>query len=263
MLRPGKNKAIKLPPVRPNAGIEAAYRKALTRLVDEMHKSLLYWLSAAYRANAPEMASDESPAKALQAAMKKLADRWQRNFDRAAPALGKYFATSMAERTDGALASILKKNGMTVQFKMTPEANDVMQASIGEQVGLIKSIASEHLTDIEGLVMRSVSAGRDLATLSKDIEAAYGVTKRRAALIARDQNNKATAAMTRVRQEGLGITEAVWMHSHGGKHPRKSHLAADGKTYKIKEGMYLDGKWVWPGTEINCRCVSRSIIPGL
>lgn len=67
----------------------------------------------------------------------------------------------------------------------------------------------------------------------------------------------------RVRQEGLGITEAIWMHSHGGKHPRPSHVAADGKRYTISEGMYLDGVWAWQRREPKCRCVSRSVIPGL
>ncbi|WP_257785984.1 hypothetical protein [Burkholderia ubonensis] len=41
------------------------------------------------------------------------------------------------------------------------------------------------------------------------------MTKRRAAFIAHNQNSKATATITRVRQEGLGITEAIWLHSHG------------------------------------------------
>nr|WP_277347156.1 phage minor head protein [Collimonas pratensis] len=134
---------------------------------------------------------------------------------------------------------------------------------MSEQVGLIKSIASQHLTEVQGLVMRSVADGRDLGTLAKGLEDRYGITKRRAALIARDQNNKATATITRVRQDSLGITEAVWMHSHAGKHPRPSHVAANGKRYTIKEGMYLDGVWTWPGREIGCRCISKSVIPGL
>ena len=157
----------------------------------------------------------------------------------------------------------LKKAGFAIEFKMTATANDVMQAIIGEQVGLIKSIASQHLSEVEGLVMRSVSQGRDLKTLSDELQERYGVTKRRAALIARDQNNKATASMNRVRQEELGITEAIWLHSHAGKEPRPSHMAANGKRYNLSEGMKLDGKYTWPGVEINCRCVSRSVIPGL
>jgi hypothetical protein len=44
--------------VRPNAGIEAAYRKKLVALITEMDNSVQYWLRAAYRANEPVMAQD-------------------------------------------------------------------------------------------------------------------------------------------------------------------------------------------------------------
>lgn len=258
---PSKN-PLTLDAVRPNAGLQVEYRKKLEALIQEMHESMLYWLSAAYKANEPEMAQDESPAASLRASMRKLSRRWNRNFDKGAQKLARYFAKSAADRADDSLGDKLKKMGFSVEFKMTAAANDVMQATIGEQVGLIKSIAQQHLSEVEGLVMRSVSQGRKLDELTKELQERYGVTKRRAALIARDQNNKATASITRVRQQELGITEAVWLHSHGGKHPRPSHVAANGKRYDIAKGMYLDGKWVWPGTEINCRCVSKSIIPG-
>jgi SPP1 gp7 family putative phage head morphogenesis protein len=154
---------------------------------------------------------------------------------------------------------------MAVRFKMTEAARDVMSATIAEQVGLIKSIPAEHLTDVQGIVMRGVQVGRDLGTVSRDLQHQFGVTKRRAATIARDQNNKATASITRVRQQELGIIEAEWLHSAGGKQPRPTHVANSGKRYLIADG-WLDpalNRRIWPGTEINCRCVSKSVIPGL
>lgn len=256
-------KPIVLGPAHPNQGLEAAYRKRLDVLVEAMNRSLLYWLTAAYRANEPEMAADASPAATLRAAMGKLSRYWQKRFDDAAPELARYFAENAFKRADGSLQAVLKRAGFTVDFKLTREANDVLQATLGENVGLIKSIASEHLTQVEGLVMRSISAGRDLSTLSAELHERFGVTKRRAALIARDQNNKCTATITRVRQQSLGITHAKWLHSHGGREPRKSHQDADGKIYDITKGMLIDGEYIWPGQLINCRCVARSVIPGL
>jgi uncharacterized protein with gpF-like domain len=99
--------------------------------------------------------------------------------------------------------------------------------------------------------------------LSDQLRIRYGMTKRRAALIARDQNNKATAQLVRVRQKGIGANQAMWVHSHGGKVPRPSHVkaGADKLIYEIDKGAYLDGEWVWPGTAINCRCVSKTVIP--
>src|SRR5579871_956066 len=63
--------------VRPSEGLAVAYQRKLERLVDDLHGSLLWWLRSAYRANAPEMAADASPARELQDTMRRLARRWQ------------------------------------------------------------------------------------------------------------------------------------------------------------------------------------------
>lgn len=268
-LRPRIAKPKTLKPVRPNVGIQAAYQRRLDRLVDAMHRSLIYWLAAAYRAKPPELAQDDdgpaagkSSAMHLRDQMRTLGARWQRQFDQAAPELAKYFATEVMERTDAALATILRDGGISVRFQMTAAANDAFQATIGENIALIKSISSQHLTQVQGEVMRSVQTGRDLGPLAKRLEEQYGVTKKRAAFIARSQNNIATATITRVRQEQLGITKAIWVHSSAGKHPRPEHVAADGKEYDVSKGMFLEGVWTWPGREPNCRCISRPIIEG-
>ena len=261
-----KSNAKTLRPVHPNAGIEARYRKRLLALVEEMNNSFAYWLKAAYRANPPVMAQDRNPAQELRATIRRLALRWQRNFDEAAPKLADWFAQSIYRRSDGAMRSILRDGGFSVKFKMTPAMKDVMDATIAEQVSLIKSIPQAYLTQVEGMVMRSVQAGRDLGPLAKDLQHQFGVTKRRAATIARDQNNKATASMTRVRQVQVGITEAIWVHSGGGKHPRPTHVRAgrDKQRYKVAEGWFdpAVGKNIFPGELINCRCVSKPVIPG-
>jgi SPP1 gp7 family putative phage head morphogenesis protein len=251
-----------LRPVHPNAGIEAQYRKKLKALIAAMQASIVNRLTAVYKNNEPLIAKDSMPADELQKAITQMADEWQARFDEGSHRLAEWFAQKTKNYADGTLHNILRDAGFTVEFRMTETMQDAYSAVIHEQVGLIKSIAAEHLQEVQGLVMRSVQQGRNLGELSAELQKRYGVTKRRAALIARDQNNKATAIITRVRQKNLGITHAVWKHSHAGKHPRPSHLAADGEVYEIDKGMYLDSKWVWPGTEIMCRCVSKPIIQG-
>lgn len=251
-----------LRPVMPNVGIEAEYRRRLKRLVADMQRSIVYWLSSSYKNNEPQLAQDDLPANALQDTMDKLAKQWQAKFDKGAEKLGRWFAKKTKNYSDGALKKILADAGFSVQFKMTDTVRDAYDAVIHEQVGLIKSIASEHLQEVQGLVMRSVQHGRDLGPLAKELQKRYGITKRRAALIARDQNNKATSVITRARHQELGIKQARWRHSHGGKHPRPSHLQADGEIYDVSKGMYIDGEWIFPGEKINCRCTAQPIIPG-
>lgn len=254
-------------PVRPSAALAAAYRKRLTRLVDEMARSVAHWVAAAYRANEPELlAQDESPARGLSETVRRLRSRWERRFTRLSSDLARYFATSALKRTDAGLKASLKRGGLTVQLKLTRPLNDVLQASIAENVSLIRSIPAQYFTQVEGAVMRSVQAGRDLASLSNELQRQHGVTKRRAALIARDQNNKATATLTHARYRDLGITHARWLHSAGGKEPRPTHLKAsrEGTVYKISEGWYDPDpavkQHVWPGTLINCRCVAVPVL---
>lgn len=257
---------IVLAPVRPNLGIEVEYRKKLYALIDAMARSAEYWIAAAYRKNEPVLAQDETPAETLRKQVDKLKRQWFKRFDEASDDLAKWFAQSAAQRSSASLKSILKRGGFTVELKLTSAVRDVVQASVAENVALIKSIPQNYFTQIEGSVMRSVTAGRDLAQLTDELQQHYGVTRRRAALIARDQNNKATAAVTRARQQDAGIKEAIWVHSGGGKHPRKSHLKAgrDRVRYQVAEGWFDPEvqKRIWPGELINCRCVARAVVKG-
>lgn len=259
----GKRKV--LAPVRPNVGLQAEYQRRLDTLIAEMHRSVLFWLRAAYRRNPPELAADASPASDLEAEMQDLGWQWQSRFDDMAPELGRWFAASAATRSDATMRAILGRAGWTVRFRPTRAWNDVRQATIKANVELIKSIPSQCLTQVQGAVMRSVQTGRDLGSLTKELQEQFGVTFRRAALISRSQNEMATSAITRMRQQELGITTAVWQHSSAGREPRPSHLANNGKTYEIAKGWFDPEvkEFIWPGQLLNCRCSSRPVIEGL
>lgn len=269
--------------IHANKGVEVAYRKELERLVSEMSKSTEYWIEAAYKANPPsmevEMAEDarigkkskvsqewaslRSPSARMRKPMKELADRWIKRFDDMSASIAEKFAVSGMKHTDASFKAALKDAGWTVDFKMTPVMRDAMNATIQENISLIKSIAPEYFLEVEGIVMRGFTAGRDLNYISTELQKRYGITSRRAALISRDQANKATATITQARRVDLGLYEAIWMHSGAGKHPRPSHLKAgrDKLKFDIRQGAYLDGKWVLPGQEINCRCSSKTVLP--
>lgn len=253
--------------VHANRGIEAKYRKALQKLIAEMHGSVEYWLTAAYRKEPPRMAAlveqaqDASPAQRIRKVLDELARRWTDRFNDYAPKLAEAYLKGMFKASDSAFRQALKEAGWAVDFKMTPAMRDAFQASLAENVGLIKSIPEKYLQQVEGVVMRSYSAGRDLATMVKDLKQLYPAASHRAELIARDQSNKANAVVNRARQMELGITEAIWMHSHAGKNPRLDHVAANGKRYKIAEGCKISGEFIQPGEEINCRCTSRPVLP--
>ena len=228
-----------------------------------MQKSVVYWLTANYKASGAAVAMDASPAVFMRDAVRKLAKRWTKQFDGIAQRLAERFSEDTMKNSDVSLRNALDAAGLTVEFKMTAPMNNALQATIAENVGLIRSIPEKYFTEVEGMVMRSVARGRDLKTITDELQNRYGITRRRAALIARDQNNKATSVMQAARQQSLGITEGIWRHSHAGKEPRPSHVKVDGQKFDLSKGLYLDGKWTMPGEEINCRCTWSPVIPGM
>ena len=115
--------------------------------------------------------------------------------------------------------------------------------------------------------MRAVQVGGDLGPLAQKLQHQYGVTRRRAAFIARDQNRKAFAVIERARYLELGVEQAIWRHSAGGKTPRPSHVKAgrEGVIYDVAKGWFDPDvkEFIQPGQLPNCRCFARAILPGL
>jgi SPP1 gp7 family putative phage head morphogenesis protein len=167
--------------------------------------------------------------------------------------------------TETAMRDSLKQAGFTVKFRPTREAREAFRAVLSENVGLIKSIQQQYLTGVQTRVWQSVGRGADMATLSRKLQDEYGSTTKRAALIARDQNAKAKATIENTRRAELGIRQAIWQHSAGGREPRPSHVDMHGKVFDLAKGMYdpEEKEFILPGTLINCRCTSRAILPGL
>lgn len=251
--------------VHANKGVELAYKRALDTLITEMSNSFEYWLSAAYKANPPrmEVAMDALPSAELSKKIRELSRRWIKKFDDMSTAIATKFTQAGRKATDSSFQQSLKDAGWAVDFQITPVMRDAMNATIAENVSLIKSIPRQYATEVEGIVMRGFTRGRDLASISEELQRRYGVTKNRAALISRDQSNKLTATVTQARRVELGLFKAIWVHSGGGREPRHSHVKAgqDKREFDVREGCLIDGQKILPGELINCRCSSRTVLP--
>jgi hypothetical protein len=162
----------------------------------------------------------------------------------------------------------------TVNFDPSTVSESVKE-DLRRNVELLEDLRKKHVPQIYEAALGSVSAGRDLNVLFLALMKIEGMSKGRAAEIARSLNNKATAIINRERQTSLGITHAKWMYANAPcmrdpKHPSAAevqrdtaHCAANGKKYEIGKGLFVDGKWTWPGVEEGCKCSSRSILPWL
>jgi len=250
----------------PSAAVMAWYFRQLKCLIAAMAASMELHVGVAFREYDPDigMATDaRSSSIALKRSISKWSRRWVSKFDDMSESIARKFAAKTHRHVETSNAALFKKAGFTVKFSPTQAAKDAYQATVAQNVALIRRLPREYVAGIENAVWSSVLEGQDMAALAKILRTRYGMSIRRAALVARDQNRKATALIENVRRDEVGITHAVWLHSHAVKTPRPSHKAFSGQIYELKKGAYLDGKWVWPGTEINCMCLSRSIIPGV
>lgn len=259
-----KKKPTTLPEIRPNAGIERAYSTALVSIVRQIKSDVDDELLKEFKKQAEQkkMAMD-GITDWVAHVIDYLISRWERKLDDLAPQLAAKFVNRTVSNYESLFKTHLRKAGFTVRFQITSFQKDALHAVMENNVGLIKSIGSQYLEKVQGQVWKCVTDGYDLAALSKDLRKTYDITKRRAELIARDQGAKAHAVIEKAKRQELGITKAIWLHSHAGKKPRPSHMAADGKVFDVSKGMYLDGEWVQPGELINCRCCSKSVIEGI
>lgn len=252
--------------VKANPGIRAAYRKKLEKMLDEMQRSILWWIRAAYRKNEALIVQDartRSPALSLNEVLKRLFVYWMRRWTDHAEKTASAFVNSVGRKTLSSYEQAFKAAGMTVKMGKGRVYNTVVKALIQENVALIKKIPSQYFAEIESLVMRSIAEGRDVKYLTEELDSRYEITRKRAAMIARDQTNKATESIRLAESKQLGVKVGIWVHIPGRKYSRETHEKMNGKPFLLSEGLYDQKvrKKVMPGFLVNCCCVYRDYLP--
>lgn len=250
--------------VRPPIAIEREYHKRLKKLLKEMDKSLFWWLRAELRKNGVS----DGVAVSMADKLKKLQAYWQKRYEEEAWKTAEWFANSTQKYITTNLQGQMKRTGLNklgFDLKYTYHSRaerNTFQSIVRQNVNLITSIASEHLTNVNGVIFRGIETGHDLSRISEDLEKTFGVSERRAQMIARDQTNKATNNLSRDRLVAYGISKGKWLHTSSGKTYRDSHVEMDGEIYDLEQGCYDDdyGAYVQPGELVNCHCCCVPVI---
>ena len=262
-----------LNPIYPPAAIQKEYEKRLKKAIREMEKSVVYWLLAKYKAN--EDLIVDSAVDNLLKEFRRLLRQWTRNFNELCETLPRWFVSKIRGYVTNNLVQQTKPLrdaglGFNLEFSyMSRKERQAFAAIVKENVNLIKNrLMRDSLTQVEGIVLRSIENGHDLSTLTEELHKQFGVTERRAAMIARDQTHKATENLARARLKSYGINRGIWVHTPSGKTYRKTHIdILDGKEYDLEEGLYDPAKGVerkiHPAELVNCYCVFRPLIPTL
>lgn len=130
---------------------------------------------------------------------------------------------------------------------------------VEENVNLIKTIPEDTLDKMRDIIYDGFATGKTTTRIVRDIQKAYGVSRRRAELIARDQTTKLNGQIQRAQQLDAGLTEYIWSDC-GDEKVRRSHRELNGKKFSWNDApVNSDGRKCHPGEDYQCRCIGRPV----
>lgn len=127
---------------------------------------------------------------------------------------------------------------------------------IDENVRLIKTIAPEHLGRVKQIISAGMTQGRTAGDIRQQLRQGFGISERRARLIARDQTTKINGNLNMVRAVEAGINSYVWIGREDDLE-RPTHVANNNKIFDWDKPPAKTGH---PGHDYQCRCYAKLII---
>lgn len=140
--------------------------------------------------------------------------------------------------------------------------------SVGETIAwntaLIRDVGQQAQTRMSQAIFSAFQARKPAADLAGDIRGIVDTARARSLRIASDQLSKLSSALDSERMAEAGIDEFRWMHS-GKRHPRRWHLARNGKIYDLNTGKEVGGGDTiapddMPGVPPFCGCRKLGVI---
>lgn len=249
--------------------IEREYAKALGKMID---RACAVWRAALRRAPAlVEQAHSErgdaerydGAASKLRALVKQAAKKAEQAVQRSdVEALARKFAArtstyqrlQLSRQVRAALGvdPVFKDKGLVARTDQFAHEN----------VALITRIPQRLHGDLEAMVTRAAASARPSPKLADEIEARFGVAKRHAKLIARDQVSKYHGSLNHARQRELGVTKFVW-RTVGDERVREEHADLDGETFDYDDPPVVDGEEALPSEPVCCRCSAEPVLDDL
>lgn len=264
---PKKTPQLKGSPLYNPVSIENRYARELRTLAREMAKETKADVLELFRSDEAKQffAQDASIAIRARQMLNLLTAKFDRLYTRHADRLARRMVQQVDDQSKAALQQSFNKLTAEVTLKVSdisPALRTVFEASISENVDLIKSIPTQYLDRVKGSVNRSITGSGGIGPLIEDLKQYDGMTERRARLIAHDQTRKCYQSVNIERTKAAGIKKGIWIHTGGTKEPRKLHREYNGKEFILAEGAPIGdkGENVMPGECVNCRCTFVPVV---
>lgn len=152
------------------------------------------------------------------------------------------------------------------QFSNSVQMKETLQAATVQNARLITSIPAQYLEQVSNIVMGNMRQGMRPSAIESELMTQFGVTKRRAKFIARDQTAKVQGELTKQRQIDAGYQYFKWIDSEDQRVRHRHHEIATAMT-PYGEGVYRwtklplsdSGQPIQPGSDYNCRCTAIAV----
>ena len=246
----------RIDPVKNPKSSEVKYRKTLLTLTKKIQSDINTQILPLLRSLEFEYVSD-GYATAFQIAFQRLQNSYE-DLNTQAQFIARAFVYAIDKANRDRFNRAVKNSiGVNLEGLVKTEGlEDVLQATVQENVNLIVSIAAQYLKNVESIVYTGTVRGNSASSMIRLIQKAGKTTASRAKLIARDQTSKLNSAITQQRSQALGATEYVWRTS-GDEGVRKTHRENNGKTFRWDDPPKKTGH---PGEDILCRCIAQPVI---
>lgn len=211
--------------------LERQYRVELKTMVDKMLKEVADKLVNAYRKNKDGFTfATDGAFSNIDDELKDLEKKYRETFARQGELIAKRMILRQLKYSRSTFRQIMKKllpneeEIPSLAGSVIPrDLEQVIKASILENVSLIKSIESKYFEQITGSVARSMQSGGSIKQLREEIMQYNGMTRRRATNIANDQTRKAYMSIQLRNMAKAGVKKVQWVHSGGGYTVREYH----------------------------------------
>ncbi|NIR31721.1 MAG: hypothetical protein GWN84_20890 [Gammaproteobacteria bacterium] len=250
-----------IPPLREPNAARMRYFIALRSIVDDIREItrevLLPRLPGIFAQLPADLRLDAPSDDAFRGVMEEVRERVEGELAGPSPStLTKRIAEEVAAFNRGEFGKQMKVAIGIDPFVADPNLADQVDTFVAQNVSLIKSIGSEHLGRVEGIVLRGLQTGERHEDVSKEILKSFDVPKKRAELIAVDQVNKLNGQLTRSRQQQVGIEKYRWSTSKD-ERVRDGHKALEGTIQRWDRPPIENpktGARGHPREPIRCRC---------
>lgn len=241
------------------------YNAKLQRLVRQVKKDIDAQVVPLVKALAPQYTQDaetvlDAWSDPFLALMQRLKDKWSSFMVQAGYArIAGEFVQSSLKKSE---RDMKKSAGIDV-FSGSTQMQDYLKASAQQNAQLIKSIPADYLERVETLVMASMRSGMRPSYIQKALVDQFGVTQRKAKMIARDQTSKIQGELNEKQQTGAGFEYFQWLDSDD-RRVRHRHREIADKVTHYGKGVYRwdnlplndKGEPIKPGSDYQCRCIA-------